>query len=370
MRAMESVDVCIQGRGAVGMSLALAFCSQGLAVALPGTDAATAQPDIRAYALNAASRALLQRLRVWDQLPADAVTPVLDMHVAGDAADAAIDFSAWTQGLEALAWIVDAGELDAALRTALRLAPHLVAQAPERAALTVHAEGRDSAAREALGVRFERHDYGQRALAARLVGTQPHHGVARQWFRSPDVLALLPMDRPEAGRGLALVWSLPQSQAEALARAPAEAFEAALAEATGGEPGALRLVSERASWPLAVARAEPVCGAGWALVGDAAHIVHPLAGQGLNLGLGDVATLARVIAEREPWRALGDEILLRRYARERAFATRTMAGLTDGLVHLFASRAPLVKELRNRGLNLLNLLSPLKRALTHRAMDA
>jgi 2-polyprenyl-6-methoxyphenol hydroxylase-like FAD-dependent oxidoreductase len=114
-------------------------------------------------------------------------------------------------------------------------------------------------------------------------------------------------------------------------------------------------------------------GPGWALVGDAAHVVHPLAGQGLNLGLADVACLARVLAERaerEPWRPLGDQRLLERYARERAAPTRAMALLTDGLLHLFASEQPLLKELRNRGLSLLDLAAPLKRTLTSRALGA
>ena len=260
-----------------------------------------------------------------------------------------------------------------ALRTAVRFAPHvavLPADAAPAAALTVLAEGKDSASRAQRGVRFERQAYGQTALAARLTSDLPHGHLARQWFQSPDILALLPFDRPMPGRSLALVWSLPPERALALRDAPAAEFEAALAAATGGEAGALQLQGPRACWPLALAQASAVSGPGWALVGDAAHQVHPLAGQGLNLGLADVSALAAVIAAREPWRALGDERLLRRYERARAAPTQAMSWLTDGLQRLFAEPQPLVKELRNRGLTLLNHLAPLKRALTARALDS
>ena len=368
---MESVDVSIRGSGAVAFSLGLALSRQGLTVALPSVPAAPTAPDVRAYALNAASRALLIELRVWDALPPDAVTPVYDMQVKGDAPGGAIDFSSWRQQVEALAWIVDAAELDTALRTAARFAPHLRLDSGElRASLTVLAEGKESAARSALGVNFERHAYGQTALAARLVSSQPHGGVARQWFKSPDVLALLPLDRPQPGHSLALVWSLPTERAEALRAVPAAEFEQALNDATAGAAGQLSLAGERAAWPLAIAQADRLCGPGWVLVGDAAHLVHPLAGQGLNLGLADVAVLSRVLAGREPWRRLGDELLLRRYVRERAWPTQAMAGLTDGLLHLFASQQPVLRELRNRGMTLLNHLAPIKRLLTARALDA
>lgn len=373
-RMSENFDVCIRGAGAVGMSLALALSRQGLRVALLAGGPAPTGPDVRTYALNAGARDLLRVLKVWEALPADALTAVHDMQVQGDAPGATLGFSAWHQGVEALGWIVDAAELEAALRAAVRFAPHVACLDPHKpappASLLVLAEGKESASRAALGVRFERHAYGQRAVAARLVASQPHEGIARQWFRAPDVLALLPFDRPAAGTSYGLVWSLPDARAAEMLALPPEAFEQALAEATGGAAGTLRLAGERAAWPLALGRADRLCGPGWVLVGDAAHVVHPLAGQGLNLGLADVASLARVLAGREPWRSVGDESLLRRHVRARALPVQAMAQVTDGLLHLFASEAPLLRELRNRGMMLADRLSPLKRLLTARALDA
>jgi 2-polyprenyl-6-methoxyphenol hydroxylase-like FAD-dependent oxidoreductase len=370
---MASYDVCVRGSGAVGLSAALALARQGLAVALQAAEPMAGHEDVRTYALNAGSVRLLTALKVWDALPADARTAVYDMRVEGDAPGAALDFSAWVQGIAALAWIVDAAALEAALRTAVRFAPHVTAVAPGPevdAELTVLAEGKASATRAHLGVQMPRHGYGQRAVAARLVADAPHAGLARQWFRSPDILALLPFDRPLAGRSYGLVWSVPDARADELLALPPADFEHALADATGAAAGSLQLASERAAWPLALARADRVAGPGWVLVGDAAHVVHPLAGQGLNLGLADVAVLAEVLAARESWRALGDEKLLARYARQRELPVRAMGHVTDALLHLFASPQPLVKELRNRGLTLVNHLGPLKRALTARALDA
>lgn len=372
---MQRFDVRVSGSGIVGRSLALALSRLGLSVALT-TEAPTRPPrdDVRAYALNAASIALLGSLKVWEALPKDARTPVYDMRVHGDARDAVIEFSAWEQHVGALAVITDAAALEHELETALRFAPHVThVTSGERnadATLVAHCEGRGSAARQSLGAGFEASDYGQRAIAARLVASRPHGHVARQWFRSPDVLALLPFDRPEAGCSYGLVWSLPSERAERLLAAASSTFESELGLATGGEAGELQLASDRAAWPLMLGRASTWCGPGWVLLGDAAHVVHPLAGQGLNLGLADVAALVATIAAREPWRSLGDERLLRRYVRQRAAPTWAMLRITDALQRLFSDEATPIRELRNNGLTLVNRVAPLKRWLTARALDS
>ena len=376
---MKHVDVLVRGAGIVGQSLALSLARLGLQVGLrpeePRAKADPAAPDVRAYALNASSVALLKSLKVWDALPAHAATPVYDMHVQGDAEGAAIAFSAWEQRSGELAWIVDAPVLERELGAALRFSPHVhvlsAAQADHvKADLVALCEGKASATRAALGVRFERHDYGHSAIAARLVASTPHQGTARQWFRAPDVLALLPFDAPEPQRSYALVWSLPRERCAELMALSDEDFAAALMAATRGEAGELKLASARAEWPLAIAQASAWSGPGWVLLGDAAHLVHPLAGQGLNLGLADVAALTRVIEAREPWRPLSDEKLLRRYVRARALPTWAMGRVTDGLLQLFSHEAPAARELRNRGLGLVNRLTPIKRWLTARALDS
>ena len=372
--AMDSFDVHVLGAGIVGRSLALALARAGLRVALqPEAARAPAGDDVRAYALNTASVELLRGLKVWDALPAHAATAVLDMHVQGDAHDAAIDFSAWRQHVSALAWTTDAAVLERELAAAIRFAPHVTVIDDERpvyAPLTALCEGKASATRAALGVAFERIEYGHLGVAARLTSSRAHAGLARQWFRVPDVLALLPFDTPQPGHSFALVWSLPNARANELLGLDPAAFEQQLMLATGGAAGELKLASERAAWPLMQANAGAWCGPGWVLLGDAAHVVHPLAGQGLNLGLAYLAALVDVIEQREPWRALGDEKLLRRYARERVAKTWAMGQVTDGLLRLFSDEAPAVRELRNRGLTLVNRLSPLKRWLTARALNS
>lgn len=369
MGRMKRFDVCVRGAGIVGRSLALSLARSGLRIALVADAASPPREDIRAYALNAGAVSLLRELKVWDGLPPHAATAVHEMHVEGDTSGV-LEFSAWEQQVSELAWITDAAQLEQALASAVRFAPHVtVVDAPVDASLTAVCEGKFSAGRSDLGVVFERHDYGHRAIAARLTASVPHRHVARQWFRSPDVLALLPFDTPSPGNSYALVWSVPTVRAEELLALDVAAFEAELHDATRGDAGVLSVAGERAAWPLMIARAQAWSGPGWVLLGDAAHVVHPLAGQGLNLGLADVVALTRVLAEREAWRPLGDARLLRRYERARHLPTRAMGQLTDGLLHLFAGQQPPLRELRNRGMGLVNRLPPLKRWLTARALD-
>jgi 2-polyprenyl-6-methoxyphenol hydroxylase-like FAD-dependent oxidoreductase len=372
-REPAMVDVCVQGSGIVGSCLALSLARIGLSVDWVSAPRSMRpeRPDVRAYALNATAVSLLRKLKVWDALPPGSATPVRDMRIEGDEPGSLLEFSAWQQGVTELAWIVDAAVLEQRLRDAIGFAAHVRTVAePTEAALVAHCEGKHSPARDALGVRFDRHAYGHSALAARLVSDRPHEGVARQWFRSPDVLALLPLDTPEPGRSWALVWSGPDSATRHLMDLTADSFASTLSAATGGAAGRLELRTEPSVWPLMLARAERWCGPGWVLLGDAAHVVHPLAGQGLNLGLGDVVELTRVLAEREAWRSPGDERVLRRFERSRQGPTLAMGRLTDGLLHLFAAPAAPIRGLRNRGLDLVNRSGMAKRWLAERALDA
>jgi 2-polyprenyl-6-methoxyphenol hydroxylase-like FAD-dependent oxidoreductase len=376
----RSFDVCIRGDGVVGHALALLLARERLRVALVVPPEApkspeTARVDVRAYALNIASRQLLESLRAWPE-PAFA-TPVLEMQVWGDGGGK-LDFSASslpkteksdegnsTSG--ALAWIVDVPELEQQLRQATRYQPHIeiVDEAPP-AALTVICEGQKSSSCDELNTQVAIKSYAQKAIAARLTSSQPHGGVARQWFAGGDILALLPLGGPQ-GNSLALVWSVSTERASALQKLSSDAFCTALQIDCGQQVGTLRLTSERAAWPLSLSSAGRWVGPGWALAGDAAHTVHPLAGQGLNLGLADAASLTRVLAGREYWRSLGDEKLLRRYERSRKADVAAIGAVTDGLHGLFAQTDAPWQALRNWGMSGFSRSGLLKNWVTRQA---
>lgn len=365
------LDVCIRGAGIVGRTLALLLARERLRVGLVDLQpvAGSGHSDVRAYALNPASRALLEMLRAW---PDEAhATPVAAMQVKGDDGGE-VSFDAADQGVPALAWIVDVPALQDRLGEALRYQPLVERlQAPQPATLTVVCEGRASATRAEFGVQFEVTSYPQRAIAARLTCELPHGQVARQWFADGEIVALLPMGGTVGGAQgnlVALVWSVREERADALLALDPAAFALEVEQACGRALGAMTLATERAAWPLQLARASRWTGAGWALAGDAAHNVHPLAGQGLNLGLADAKALADVLREREYWRGVADPKLLRRYERSRKADVLAMGATTDGLQQLFAQRAGPWTLLRNWGMLGFEHSGPVKHWVARQAM--
>lgn len=359
-------DVCIRGDGVVGRSLALLLAQQRLKVALLQSARATPGCDVRAYAINRASRELLQEIRAW---PAEeSVTPVSAMQVWGDEGGQ-IRFEP-QPGQDELAWLVPASDLMDKLDQALRFAPQVtVIDSPleVEAQLQVVCEGRDSISRQALGIQWDSRPYAQKALAARLQSPLPHGGQAHQWFVDGEILALLPMGG-SGGRDWALVWSVPLDRAQTLQALSAQAFAMAVQARVGTLAGPLTLTSPVTAWPLHLSRANRWVAPGWALAGDAAHTVHPLAGQGLNLGLADVRELARIVGGREFWRSPGDLRLLRRYERARKADVQAMGLLTDSLQGLFSYNHSQWQTLRNWGMNAVGSQRWIKSWLVRKAM--
>ena len=365
-------DVCIRGAGIAGRTLALLLARERLRVAL----VAPPKPppvDVRAYALNRAAREVLQSVRGWPQ--AQHATAVQHMQVFADQG-AMVQFDAHAQGSEALAWIVDVPALHARLADAVEFQSAIdLVQEPVAAPLTVICEGRSSQTRQELGVEFDSTAYRQQAIATRLDCALPHGQIARQWFGNDgSILAFLPLNG-EAGNSVAVVWSVPDSQVQTWLQADDETFTQHLYQASQGALGELHMSSARAHWPLQQAQAKRWCGhwpgdadRAWVLAGDAAHNVHPLAGQGLNLGLADVQALALALAQRQGWRALSDLRPLRSYERQRKAALLPMALTMDGLQQLFTRPEGAAQALRNWGMQGFERSGPLKTWVARQAM--
>ncbi len=374
-------DVCIRGGGIVGRALALLLAKERIKVALVVADGSDVpgrsevRGDIRAFALNQKSKSLLESLRCWPE-PQHA-TPVLKMQVHGDDGGEVV-FNAADAKADALAWIVDVAVLEAQLAQATKFQPQIeqfVTAQPAK--LTVICEGKASSSRDEFGVDFDVTPYTQRAVAARLHCEYPHYETARQWFARDSILGVLPMSLVPSSDALqrnsvAIVWSTESAHADVLMALDEDAFCQAVQAACHASFGTMTLASPRAVWPLQLAQTRSWVGlkdgVSWALAGDAAHSVHPLSGQGLNLGLADVAELASLLTTRDYWRSVADEKLLRRYERSRKLDAALLSGATDGLQRLFSQSGDVLQRLRNAGMNGFERSGPLKNWVTRQAM--
>jgi 2-octaprenylphenol hydroxylase len=387
----QSSDVLILGGGLVGLSLARALAGSGLELALiepqpprKSTHDAAAW-DNRVYALSPGTVAFLEHCGVWSRLPQERVTRVEAMRIYGDDTRACLDFSAYDAGLRELALIVEGRPLQDALRDAVRgqdirthwpaewrsieFHPDHVAATLEggtvlRARLAVGADGAESRVRAQAGIEVRPADYGQLGVVANFSCQKPHEGVAYQWFRRDGVLALLPLP----GERVSMVWSIAQERGRELVALPAAALAAEVESASHGALGALQVITPAAGFPLRLQRVTHFTKPRVALAGDAAHNLHPLAGQGLNLGFRDAKALAEVLCKRGPQRDCGDYALLRRYERARREDVLAMQLATDGLQKLFNNEAVWLAGVRNLGLTLLNGQPLLKSFLVHRAV--
>jgi ubiquinone biosynthesis UbiH/UbiF/VisC/COQ6 family hydroxylase len=387
---MQVFDVIVSGAGIVGAAFALALKGANVSVALiepqpPRAPQSEPDWDSRVYTISPGNADWLAALGAWRGMAPDRLTRVEAMQVFGDRAPARLEFSAYEAGMRELAWVAESRELQRALWRTVEDASHVTRYAGSRCAdiawareearvtledgselsarLIVGADGTDSWVRVHAGIDATTHDYGQLGVVANFETQRPHAGVAYQWFTGDGVLALLPLP----GERVSMVWSVREARARELLACTPEQLCAEVEAAGASALGALRVITPAAAFPLKRQRVARLVEPRAALIGDAAHNIHPLAGQGVNLGLRDARALAAVLAERGPRRDCGDYALLRRFERARREDIAALELTTDGLEKLFSAPAVWMAGLRNWGLTMVDAQGPLKTALARRA---
>lgn len=383
---MSRHEVAVVGGGVVGSALALGLARAGVEVVL--VEARAAQPwhaadyDLRVFAVSPASQAMLSRLGAWDGVRARRLQPYARMRVweTGDADE--LSFSAADIAADELGWIVEDAVLKAALWERVLATPAISVIAPARvealtvdarratltlddgrridAALVVAADGAHSRVRELAGIAVDDTPYGQRAIVAHLPIEKPHEDTAWQRFTIDGPLAMLPLADGRAS----LVWSVRDERARELLALDDADFAAAVGAALGGRFGAIGAPAARAAFPLRMMLARAPTAPRVVALGDAAHVMLPLAGQGLNIGLADAAALVDAVAAARTSRTdVGGDGVLAAYTRARAAEAAIAARVFDTLDGLFRGDLGPLPLLRRRGMALVGRIGPLRRQL-------
>ena len=374
-------DVVVIGGGLVGATLGIALGEKGLRVAVverSGLPAAVPGPvrGMRVSTFTVASERILRALGVWPVLPADRVGPMREMHVWEHTGE--VHFDSAEIGEPCLGHVIENAVVQWALEQRIEALPNVewhrgkgldgfavddgdvaivVGGRRLRAALVVGADGASSRVRELAGVDVAQGDYGQVAVVAEVRTALPHRETAWQRFLPTGPLAFLPL----ANGASSIVWSTTPAHAAQLCALGDDAFEFEVADAFEWRLGRVTVAGARASFPLRHLHARAYVRDRVALAGDAAHIVHPLAGQGVNLGLLDAAALAEVVGRAHGrGRDIGSRATLRRYERWRRGHNALMQAVLGGFRHLFASPWPAVRWLRETGFSLTDRMPPLK----------
>lgn len=386
---MQQFDLIIVGGGLAGASLAVALRDSPLRIALLESSAPVRPDgwDSRVYAVSPANAAFLDTIGAWRHFPIDRLSPIRAMQVAGDAGGQ-IDFSAFEVGVSELGWIVESSVMACELWESVKRQGNLTLFCPARPVkaeflesaahltldggqvlsgrLLVGADGRDSWVRQSAGLAAIATPYGEKGVVANFSTEKSHRNIAYQWFRDDGVLAYLPLP----GNRISIVWSTPDDQADQLCALSAELFCERVAEAGQGVLGALQLITPPTAFPLRLIRVPQTVSHRLALVGDAAHGIHPLSGHGINLGFQDAQCLAGLLSRAQPWCDIGELHFLQRYQRMRREETQLMQTTTDSLRRLFANPHPVLRLVRNVGLGVTNKLPFLKNSLVRYALGS